>query len=112
MKARVPTYNPTVTRAMKAEIARQGRAFSKDIQTMLMWTLHKHYGFGKKRLELFYITFLREYEDMCRFFETDEVFPAEYKLREIGIDVDELQKKYDSIVKAEFKNERRNGNGL
>lgn len=103
MKARVPTYNPKVTRAMKAEIARQGRAFSKDIQTMLMWTMHKYYGFGKKRLERFYITFLREYEEMCEFFGTDEVFPAEYKLREIGIDVDELQKKYDSIIKAEFR---------
>lgn len=57
MKARVPTYNPKVTRAMKAEIARQGRAFSKDIQTMLLWTLHKHYGFGKMRLEKFYVTF-------------------------------------------------------
>lgn len=104
MKARVPTYNPKVTRAMKAEIARQGRAFSKDIQTMLLWTLHKRYNFGKKRLERFYVEFLQDYEEMCNFFETDEVFPAEYKLREIGVDVDELQKKYDAIVKAEFKN--------
>ena len=91
---------------MKAEIARQGRAFSKDIQTMLLWTLHKHYGFGKMRLEKFYVTFLREYEEMCRFFETDEVFPAEYKLRQIDVDVDELQKKYDAIVKEEFTDER------
>lgn len=106
MKARVPTYNPKVTRAMKAEIARQGRAFSKDIQTMLLWTLRKHYGYGKKRLERFYVTFLREYEEMCRFFETDEVFPAEYKLREIGVDIDELQKKYDAIVKAEFSDRK------
>lgn len=103
MKARIPPYKPHVTAAMKKEIARQGRAFSKDVQTMLMWVLHKHYGFGKKRLEQFYITFLREYEDMCKFFETDEVFPAEYKLREIGIDVEELAKKYDAIAKEEFE---------
>lgn len=104
MKARLPTYNPKVTAAMRKEIARQGKAFSKDIETMLLWTLHIHYGFGRKRLEQFYVTFLKEYKELCEFFETDDVFPAEYKLRQIGVDVDLLQRKYGAIIKAEYKN--------
>lgn len=101
MKVRVPPYKPHVTAAMRKEIARQGKEFSTSIQTMLLWVLHKHYGFGKKRLEQFFMTFLAEYEDMCNFFETDDVFPAEYKLREIGVDVAELGKKYDELTKGE-----------
>ena len=58
---------------------------------MFLWALHKEFGFGRERLIRAYKAIGREYEEMRRFFETDEVFPAEYKLREIGVDINKLR---------------------
>lgn len=64
-----------------------------DIDTMILWTLHVELGFGKKRLERFYHAVIRNYREMCANFEMDTPYPAECKLKEIGVDLDELRSK-------------------
>jgi hypothetical protein len=82
-------------KAMIREINRQTLEqkdeFMKDIDAMILYTLHAELGFGKKRLERFYKAVIRNYKDMCAFYETDDTYPAEYKLREIGVDLRELR---------------------
>jgi hypothetical protein len=94
MKARYG-FSSQGSAAMKKEIRRQiaeqEDKYIKGIDTMFLWALHVEFGFGKKRLERAYKAIGREYEQMRKFFETDEVFPAEYKLKEIGIDMEKLR---------------------
>ena len=83
-------------KAMDREIRRQILAqedkFSMGIEIMLLYTLHIELGFGKKRLKRFYKKMIQNYKEMCKFYEMDDTFPAECKLRDIGIDIDELRK--------------------
>lgn len=34
---------------------------------------------------------IAEQEEMRKFFETDDTFPAEYKLKELGVDMEKLR---------------------
>lgn len=77
---------------IKREIVAQRKEFFHDIDTMILWTLHVELGFGKKRLERFYHAVIRNYREMCKTFEMDNPYPAECKLKEIGVDMDELRK--------------------
>lgn len=94
MKARYG-FNSQSNAAMKKEIRRQiaeqEEVYIRGIDVMFLWALHKEFGFGKERLIRAYKAIGREYEAMRKFFETDEVFPAEFKLREIGVDISELR---------------------
>lgn len=93
-----PRYNPTPQskKAMILEINRQiveqENKFIQGIDAMILWTLHKELGFGKKRLERFYKAVIRNYKELCKYFEMDDTYPAEQKLREIGVDLDKLRK--------------------
>lgn len=94
MKARYG-FNSQSNAAMKKEIRRQiaeqEEKYIQGIDVMFLWALHKEFGFGKERLIRAYKAIGREYEAMRQYFETDEVFPAEFKLRDIGVDIDKLR---------------------
>ena len=81
-----------MVREINRQILEQEDKFSRGIEIMVLWTLYKELGFGKKRLKRFYKAIIQNYKDMCKFYEMDDTFPAECKLRDIGIDVDELRK--------------------
>lgn len=82
-------------KAMRREINRQlleqKDEFMKDIDAMILWTFRVELGFGKKRLKRIYRAVIRNYKEMCKIYETDDTYPAEYKLREIGVDLRELR---------------------
>lgn len=98
MKSRY-AFNSQSRDAMKKEINRQiliqQDKLMNGIDAMVLWTLHNELGFGKKRLERFYKAVCSNYLEMCAFFETDDTYPAEQKLREIGVDLDRLRKEVD-----------------
>lgn len=83
-------------KAMVQEINRQildqKEKFFESVDAMILWTLHNELGFGKKRIERFYKAVIRNYKDMCKYYEVDDTYPAEYKLREIGVDLSQLRK--------------------
>lgn len=81
-----------MVREINRQILEQQNKFIEDIDAMILWTLHIELGFGKKRLKRFYNAVIRNYREMCKFYEMDDTYPAEYKLREIGVDLDELRK--------------------
>lgn len=79
-------------REINRQILEQEDKFIQGLDAMILWTLREELGFGKKRLERFYKAVIRSYKEMCKFYEMDDTYPAEYKLREIGVDLDKLRK--------------------
>ena len=83
--------NAAMKKEIRRQIAEQEKIYIQGIDVMFLWALHTEFGFGRERLIRAYKAIGREYEEMRRFFETDEVFPAEYKLREIGVDIEKFR---------------------
>lgn len=81
---------------MIKELRRQAveveKKLMEDIDAMILWTAHVELGFGKKRLKRFYRAVIRNFIEMCEYYQMNDTYPAEYKLREIGVDMDELRK--------------------
>lgn len=81
--------------AMKKEIKRQIREQEENyfdgLMAIMLWSMHINRGYGAKRLKEIYGEVWETYNKMRGFFETNDTFPAEYKLREIGVDMEKLK---------------------
>ena len=62
------------------QILERDEAFSLDLDAMVLWALHIHCGWGKKRLEDFYRVMLSEHIRMREYYEIDDTFPEQYNL--------------------------------
>ncbi len=88
-----------VDREVHRQIIENDRRFDMDREASILWMLHTRFGFGTKRLraawELFYAETvkLREYYQMD---QTDDGWLARLKLKELGVDLEEWYKEYDS----------------
>lgn len=81
---------------IKKEITRKlleaDRQFSIDMDTMVLWTLHKTRGWGAQRLKQFYIDMFAEHIRMREFYELGDMYPERHHLKEIGADVESWHK--------------------
>jgi hypothetical protein len=99
MKART-RWQPTAKerKAMNEEINRQlieaDRKYTNDFDAMVLYTLHTHLGFGKKRLRKFWEAFKTEHDKLIEYYQmpSEGAWLADYKLKEIGVDVAEWNK--------------------
>ena len=67
--------------------------FEKDVDCQVLWFLHKALGFGKQRLLKAFEDFqpyMDELSDYYELPESDAGFIAKQKLKQIGVDIDEL----------------------
>lgn len=64
------------------------KSFTLDLDTMVLFTLHSKYGWGKKRLKEFYKAMFDLHLSMRKCYELDELYPERLKLKEKGIDVE------------------------
>lgn len=94
--------------AMMKEINRQilekDREYQLDVDTMVLWTLYQHYGWGKKRLREFYLAMFEEHLRMRDYYELDDLYPERQKLKEkVGVDIETW---YNELFdeKGNFKN--------
>ena len=77
------------------QILERDKAFSLDIDSMVLWALHIHCGWGKKRLEDFYRVMLSEHLRMREYYKIDDTFQERYKLTErCGVDVEALNAEF------------------
>lgn len=77
------------------QILERDEAFSLDIDSMVLWSLHIHCGWGKKRLEDFYRVMMSEHLRMREYYEIDDTFPERYILKErFGVDVEALNTEF------------------
>lgn len=80
-------------KAMDMEINRQileaDKRYTNDIDAMVLYALHKHLGFGPKRLRRFWEAFNAEHKKLRDYYEMPDDGPwlADRELKEIGVDV-------------------------
>lgn len=99
MKAIVNNITNKQRKAMLSEIRRQcvenTRQYEKELDSVVLYILHRHFGFGKERLGRFYDLMFKERYEMQRFFmDEDGECITEYAMRQEllkdGIDVDAM----------------------
>lgn len=79
---------PEMQMAMMHEINQQclekDDLLALDVDCMVLWTLHRHLGFGVKRLHDFYLAMAAEHRRMRDFYEMDDLYPERLKLKELS----------------------------
>lgn len=87
---------PNMRMAMDHKINQQcleaDERLALDIDTMVLWTLHRHLGFGVKRLHDFYVAMAAEHRRMREYYQMDDMYPERSKLKELGVDLEAWQK--------------------
>lgn len=84
--------------AMNMEINRQiieaDKKYTNDIDAMVLYTLHVHLGFGKKRLRRFWEAFQQEHKALIEYYQMpdDGAWLCQRKLKDIGVNVEEWNK--------------------
>ena len=94
MKIRKPISAKTksvIKDEIKRQVIEQEDIFYRNVDAVILWVLHTEFKFGKTRLERFFKKMISNYKEMCKYYETDEAYPAVIKLREIGVDIEKLR---------------------
>ena len=97
MKARVPlSLSNRQKRGLNIEMRRQAVELNKeydlDFEAAWMWVMHDKYGYGLKRLLKLRKEVIAETKRMQSYFKMNDNYPQRYKLKEIGYDVEALDK--------------------
>lgn len=81
-------------REIRAQIAENNAQYESDYEAMMLWVLHKYYGFGKKRLLEFRQNYIQEAKLLKSFYELEDdiTYPAKVRLKEMGVDIEALLK--------------------
>ena len=107
MKAILPLPNKT-RKAINDEINRQTgenvRKLSHNIQALVLWSLRKQLGWGKKRLLRFQKNFMPLIQELQEYYQLDNASETEFvclhKLKnEVGIDVENLNEMFQIEIK-------------
>lgn len=79
---------------LKRQIHTQEQQYCNDKDALILYVLHAHLGFGKKRLREFYEAYSKELANLTEYYEMpgDDVYLARLKLKEIGVDIEEWNK--------------------
>ena len=94
-------------KAMEMEINRQiveaDRRYADDIDAMVLYTLHVHLGFGKKRLREFYDAFSAEHDRLIQYYQMpdDYTWLCKEMLKRIGVDVEAWNREVRESNEAE-----------
>lgn len=67
--------------------------YDLEFDAMVLYSLHKAFGFGRDRLARFYNTYFREADELKKRYEEETPgFPAAAELKKIGVDVERWHK--------------------
>lgn len=89
--------NAAQKRALDKEAERQlvekRNEFLKDMDAMMLLSLHRKCGFGKRKLTEIFKSFILDYDRFIDDYQMEGAYIAAYKLKEeTGLDIDELHK--------------------
>lgn len=75
---------------LKRQIHTQEQQYCNDKDALILYVLHVHLGFGKKRLRRFYDAYSQELKKLTEYYEMpeDDAYLARMKLKEIGVDIE------------------------
>lgn len=76
-------------------VARNARSFAKDFMSIVLWSLHEKYGWGRKKLLDYYYSVMPSVQALKDHYEmqdtADTAFLCTVKLKDLtGVDMDEL----------------------
>lgn len=80
---------------IRNQLAEYDRKNELEIDAMVLWVLHEEFGFGPKRLRQFYDAFSSTMDILVERYvmdNSDQPWLCTYKLKEIGIDLEEWRK--------------------
>ena len=90
---------------IRRECAKAVDQMERQVDILMLWQLHVQEGWGKKRLEKFYVEFAKIYDELRRYYQPieerdpdeakqsdDNIWIMKRQLSEIGVDVDDLFK--------------------
>lgn len=100
MKARIPLpisvkQKKQLNCLIKEQVSDFNKQWEQDFECMMVWVLHKHYGFGIKRMLAFRKLFMQECRELRKTYEMDAAYPARAILKNLGYDVEALQAQDD-----------------
>lgn len=85
-----------MNQAINEQIAELYQKSRRNIVALILWNIHKQFGFGKKRLYRFYKDFDKEIEKLIRYYEMDDDDGAMICVKLLrtncGIDLEEWEK--------------------
>ena len=94
-------------------VMKHWEGFCKKADTVMLYTLHKDFGFGAKRIERFYLNMIKNQIQMIEEFrsnanddDTHYLVMAD-RLRRAGVDIDDLLNKADQVRMPECSYEQR-----
>ena len=91
----------TIDTEIRLSFAEYDRKNVREIEAITLWALHEIFGFGKKRLRLFYFLFKKKIDELINRYlmtEQDMDWLCTRKLKEIGVDVDEWHKEWEDAA--------------
>lgn len=103
MKVKLPfIMSSAQKKAMNDEINRQilesDKMLSMDLDSTVLYVLHKTFGFGKKRLRRFWEALIKNHDELSKYYEIDHednTWLLRRKLKEIGVDVEAWYKELE-----------------
>lgn len=102
MKARVP-WSPTkeqqkaIDDKIRENVLIAAENLGNNMDASILWTLHRTFGFGKKRLRRFYEAFSKERTALEEHYEMggEANYLCRVQLKKIGVDIDAWNKEFD-----------------
>lgn len=96
-------------KAMNLEINRQivekNEQYKEDFDAMVLYVLMAHYGWKKKRLRKFWNAFIKEHKALTERYLMDEPGDnarlAQWKLKQIGVDIHQWYKEDEQSEQSE-----------
>lgn len=91
-------------KALKLEITRQLLEYDAkhgdNIDAVVLYTLHKDFGFGPRRLRQFYESVKQNYTELVKHYEMPDDYPfiCKTKLKDIGVDIEAWNKEFMSTI--------------
>lgn len=98
MKALIPyklskAENEALKREINKQIAEQDEKYQNYYDAMVLYTLYESFGFGKKRLRMFYDKLIEKHKELQQQYEMNQVaWICLKKLKDIGVDIEEWNK--------------------
>lgn len=85
-----PKEKQALDMEVRRAVAREEQKFDRAMDVMVLYTLHKSFGFGKDRLRRFYEAFLAGRAELIQRYQSpeDNAWIAERELKRLGIDLD------------------------
>lgn len=97
MKVILADSKKYLKRMIREETLKEYKKQATDIDTLILFTLHREFGFGKTRLLRFAKSMVRIHDYYMDKFDDADIFAMQQELLAIGVDVEHLE----DIVKSD-----------